>query len=311
MVVAVTGASGIVGSAIVDKLASEKFDVRKVVRPDVDILDMAGLVKAFDGVDAVVHAAGFVSFNPRNKRKLFDINVQGTRNVVNACLANGAKKIVHISSVAALGRHRNSVSINEDTRWVQGMPVSDYAHSKYLSELEVYRGMEEGLQVSLVNPSVVLAAGDGKRSSSQLFGYVWHEQKFYTDFDLNYVDARDVSEIVVRLLRGGHNGEKFIASSGSVPIKKVFQEIAQRFQKRAPSINVPPGLASTVAVLEEFRAALTGAEPTISRQSVLSLREGLIFENAKAKRVLGMEFQSLEKTLDWCCNEYRAVNINK
>jgi dihydroflavonol-4-reductase len=311
MIVAVTGANGVVGSAIVDRLARENYTVKKIVRPETDVLDMVGLVKAIEGVDAVVHSAGFVSFNPRNKRRLFDVNVQGTRNVVNACLTNKIKKLVHISSVAALGRHRNNTSINEETRWIQGMPVSDYAHSKYLSELEVYRGMEEGLEVSVVNPSVVLAAGDGKRSSSQLFGYVWRERKLYSDFILNYVDARDVAEIVVRLLHGNHNGEKFIASGGNIPLKNVLQEIARRFQKRAPSINVPAGLANTAAVLEEFRSAITGSEPTISRQSVRILREGLIFENAKAKRVLGIEFQSLEKTLDWCCEEYRSVNINK
>src|SRR5262249_55110283 len=157
---------------------------------------------------------------------------------------------------------------------------SDYAYSKYLSELEVYRGMEEGLKVSLVNPSVVLAAGDGQRSSSVLFGYVWRERKFFTDFLLNYVDARDVAEIIVRLLEGEYNGEKFIASGGSIPIKKVLEEIARRFQKRAPSIDVPAGLTSTVAVLEELRARTFGAEPTFTRQSVRALRERLIFENS-------------------------------
>jgi nucleoside-diphosphate-sugar epimerase len=302
MIVAVTGASGVVGSVIADRLADEKFEVRRLVRPDTDVLDMAGLIKALDGVDAVVHAAGFVSFNPRNKRRLFDINVQGTQNVVNACLSAGTRKLIHISSVAALGRHRNGSKINEETRWIQGMPTSDYGYSKYLAELEVYRGMEEGLRVSLVNPSVVLAAGDGERSSSALFGYVWQQRKLYIDFTLNYVDARDVAEIVLRLVREDHNGEKFIASAGTISIGAVLREVATRFQKKAPSINVPAGLA---ARLEEFRATIAGVEPKITRQSVRALQEKLIFENEKVRRVLGMEFQPLEKTLDWCCDTYR------
>src|SRR5882757_6200869 len=116
MKVAVTGANGTLGGVIAQTLEREQFTVRRVVRPETDILDMVGLIKAFEDVDAVVHAAGLVSFNPRNKKKLSDINVEGTKNVVNACLATGTKKLVHISSVAALGRHRNNVSINEDSK---------------------------------------------------------------------------------------------------------------------------------------------------------------------------------------------------
>jgi nucleoside-diphosphate-sugar epimerase len=311
MIVAVTGASGVVGSNIVDRLIREQIEVRRIVRPETDILDMVGLTKAFEGVDAVVHAAGFVSFNPRNKRRLLAINVQGTRNVVNACLVNGTKKLIHISSVAALGRDRKNTPVDEESKWLPGLPVSDYAHSKYLSELEVFRGMEEGLNVSVVNPSVVLAAGDGKRSSSFLFGYVWRQGKLYTDFPMNYVDARDVAEMIVRLLHGDHNGERFIASGGVVAAREIFQQVATRFKKRPPSIALPLSFASTFAWLEEVRSFITGSEPMITRQSVRALREQVIFENKKAKKILGMEFQSLEKTLDWCCDSFTAMNKNK
>ncbi|MEJ0033267.1 MAG: NAD-dependent epimerase/dehydratase family protein [Bacteroidota bacterium] len=305
MIVAVTGANGVVGKVIVDTLNDEKITARPVVRPETDILDMAGLIKAFEGVDAVVHAAGLVSFNPRNKKKLLDVNVQGTRNVVNACLANGTKKLVHISSVSALGKHRADSLVNEDSKWTPGLVASDYAQSKYLAELEVFRGMEEGLKVSVVNPSLVLAAGDGQRSSSHLFGYVWRQRRLYTDFTVNYVDARDVSKIVTRLLREDYNGQRFIASAGRATMKELFQKVAERFQKKAPSVLVPKNFASTAAWLEEFRSRLIGSEPMITRQSVRVLREAVTFENSKAKKILGIEFQSLENTLDWCCDLYK------
>lgn len=305
MKVAITGATGVVGSVIAQQLANEKFDVSRVVRPETDILDMVGLMKAFEGVDAVVHAAGLVSFNPRNKKKLEEVNVQGTRNVVNACLANGTKKLVHISSVSALGRHRAGSLVNEESKWIAGLVASDYAQSKYLAELEVFRGMEEGLKVSVVNPSLVLAAGDGQRSSSHLFGYVWRQRNLYADFTVNYVDARDVSNMVTHLLREDHNGQRFIASAGTATMKELFQKVAQRFQKKAPSISVPKNFASTAAWLEEFRSRLIGSEPMITRQSVRVLREAVTFENSKAKKILGIEFQSLENTLDWCCDLYK------
>ncbi|HMJ71367.1 MAG TPA: NAD-dependent epimerase/dehydratase family protein [Cyclobacteriaceae bacterium] len=331
MLVGITGASGVVGSAIVRQLSQQNIKTRSIIRSaktpgllssmkdlteiaEADVLDMAGLIKAVDGVDAVVHAAGFVSFNPRRKNRIFDINVEGTRNVVNACLVHKTNKLVHISSVAALGKQRPGAIINEDSRWISGSATSDYSHSKYLSELEVYRGQEEGLNVSIVNPSVVLAAGDGQRSSSRLLGYVWRQRPFFTNFKLNYVDARDVAEIVTRILKdssGEFNGERFIANAGSVPVKKVFQLIAERLKKRAPGIHIPVGLAKAAARLEEIRTLITGGEPVISRQSVRLLREEVVFENAKAKKILGMEFQTLENTLDWCCDDFRTFNINK
>lgn len=311
MIVAVTGASGLLGSAIVQNLLDKNIHVRRILRPDCDILDMAGLIKVLDGVDAVVHAAGFVSFNPRQKDKIFNINVQGTRNVVNACLVHGTKKLIHISSVAALGKQKPGTIIDEDSRWISGAVTSDYSYSKYLSELEVYRGQEEGLNVSIINPSVVFSAGDGRRSSSHLFGYVWRQRPFYTDFTMNYVDVRDVADMVARLLHADHNGERFIASAGAASVRKIFQLVAERFQKRAPGINISPGLAGAAARFEEFRSAITGGEPLFTRQSVRLLREPVVFGNAKAKKVLGVEFQPLEKTLDWCCNVFRSFNTNK
>jgi nucleoside-diphosphate-sugar epimerase len=327
MLVGVTGASGVVGSTLVRELHQHNIKTRSIIRSaktpgllssmkditeivEADVLDMAGLIASIEGVDAIVHAAGFVSFNPRRKNRIFDINVQGTRNVVNACLVHGTKRLVHISSVAALGKQRPGTIINEDSRWISGAATSDYSHSKYLSELEVYRGQEEGLNVSIVNPSVVLAAGDGQRSSSRLLGYVWRQRPFFTDFKLNYVDARDVAGIVIKLLKGNSNdfnGERFIANAGSISVKKVFQLIAERFKKRAPGIHIPVGLAKAAARLEELRTAITGGEPVISRQSVRLLREEVVFENAKAKEILGMEFQTLESTLDWCCNDFRTL----
>ncbi len=328
MLVAVTGASGLVGSSIVRRLSQSGIATRSIVRSagapgllkefrhsteivESDVLDMAGLISVLTGVDAVVHAAGYVSFNRRNRDKILQINVQGTRNVVNACLQLNTKKLVHISSVAAMGRQRGIATINEDTRWVPGMPASDYAESKYMAELEVYRGMEEGLHVTMVNPSVVLSAADGIRSSSQLFNYVQKQRMFYANVQVNYVDVRDVSEMVMRVLGGDFNGQRFIANGGSEELKNIFQLISKRLDRRAPFIDVPAPLVSLAATFEQWRAELAGTEPMVSKQSVAFLKEKVYFDNARAKKALGMEFQTLEKTLDWCCEEFRTININK
>lgn len=328
MIVAVTGASGLVGSAVVAKLSELGIRSRSLVRSEsatgllntndpntevveADVLDFAGLQKALEGADAVIHAAGYVSFNPRNRQKVHDINVGGTANVVNACLSLRIPKLVHVSSVAALGKQRGVKVLNESAKWVAEGMSSDYADSKYLAELEVYRGMEEGLNVSLVNPSVVLAAGDGQRSSSQLFSYVWKERAFYANFILNYVDVRDVSGIIVKLLSKEFNGERFIANGGNVELGDAFKMIAKRFNKKAPSVAIPGSLVKIAATFEKWRSILGGSEPLVTKQTATFLKERIVFENEKAKKVLGIEFQSLENTLDWCCETFKLTNTNK
>lgn len=335
-IVAVTGGSGLVGSEIVRRLLSSGVAVRCLLRSDknlgllaalshdtasnnahqleivaCDVLDMTGLMKSLEGVDAVIHAAGIVSFNPRLRDKIYEINTEGTRHIVNSCLMLGIRKLVHISSVAALGRPKGATRIDETSRWIAGNPASHYATSKYMGEVEVFRGFEEGLQVSIINPSVVLSAGDGTRSSSQMFNYVARERWFYTDVLLNYVDARDVAEMAVKLTDNGHNGERFIASAGAENLKVVFKKIGERLHKRPPFIEVPKGLVNLAATFESWRAIWAGAEPMVTKESVAFMKEKTVFDGAKAQNVLGMKFQTLEKTLDWCCETLRSVNINK
>lgn len=328
--VAVTGASGLVGIEIVRRLLASGMQVRCVLRSksqvgllasdvhqanveivECDMLDMTGLLTSFEDVDAVIHAAGLVSFNPRLRDRLYEVNSEGTRNVVNACLMLGVRKLVHVSSVAALGRQKGATRVDETSRWNSGNPASHYAISKYLGEVEVFRGYEEGLQVSIINPSVVLSAADGTRSSSQMFNYVQQQRWFYTDVLVNFVDARDVAEMAFRLLADGHNGQRFIASAGAESLKSVFKKIGERLNKRPPFIEVPKGLVSMAATFESWRAMWAGAEPMVTKESVAFMKEKTVFDASKAQNMLGIKFQTLEKTLDWCCESVRSVNINK
>jgi len=231
--IAITGANGLVGSFVAKKLMDEGLPVtaivratsnldllegytEKMTRQEADVRDVPALTASLHGADTVIHTAGLISFNPRQTRKMFDIHVEGTRNVVNTCLALGIPRLIHISSVAALGRVKGVPTLDEESKWVPSVLNSDYAESKYLAELEVYRGMEEGLDVALVNPSVVLAPTDWEKSSSQLFRYAWEEKSFYTEGSLNYVDVRDLAEMVFRIYSSNPRGQKFIASAGAI-----------------------------------------------------------------------------------------------
>jgi nucleoside-diphosphate-sugar epimerase len=273
------------------------------------VLDVTSLHEAFQDVTAVIHAAGFVSFNPRQRKNIYEVNVAGTRNVVDTCLHLGIPQLVHISSVAALGRKSGEL-LTEENKWT-GAPATDYAESKYLAELEVFRGGEEGLSVSLVNPSVILSAAQS-RSSSALFDYVWNEKPFYTKGMLNYVDARDVADAVFTLIRNPQAGEKFILNAGEIPYKDFFERLALAFDKRAPFWPISRRLSYWAGWAEELRARLAHQEPLVTRQSAKMSVQSYRYDAGKANKLLRLSFRTLEESVDWCCADYmRNVKANK
>ena len=324
--IAITGSTGLLGHHLIERFQAENVEMialhrqgkenllpESLPKRQADILDQVSLREAFEGVDTIIHSAAFVSFNPRWRRKLFDVNVIGTKNVVDTCLQLGVKNLIHISSVAALGRSPRHVGgiITEENKW-NADSTTDYAETKYLAELEVYRGAEEGLNVSMVNPSVILSASQSDRSSARLFDYVWNEKKYYTTGSLNYVDARDVAEAVVQLYKKPQHGQKFILSAGTLPFQEFFVKVAQRFNKKPPSIKVSSSLSYWAGLAEEFRAFLINNEPLVTRQSAKMAIQSCQYSSQKSQDTLGIRFQTLEQTLEWCCGHYlRNVNPNK
>lgn len=327
--IAITGASGLLGSFILQKFIEENIPVVGIKREtskvsatlekhplitwrDADIQDSLSMLTALEGVDAVIHTAALVSFDPRDRKKLLETNVDGTKHVVNACLALKIPRLIHVSSVAALGRQKNVSEISEVNTWVESAINSDYAKSKYLSELEVYRGQEEGLSVAMVNPSIILAPDLQLRSSAQIFKYVIEERSFFIDGQINFVDVRDVVEIIYKIFKEKWEGEKFIANGGSVQLQSLLKSIASRLNKKSPSIKINTNLVMAAAWLEEWRCKVTGARAVISRQSVRSSKEKFLYSNAKSISQLGTHYHSLEETLNWCCDQLKAsFTINK
>jgi dihydroflavonol-4-reductase len=331
--VAVTGANGLLGAEIVKRLLSEHISTVALKRKnsntqfanelssgiqwmEADVLDIHSLNDCFKGVSTVIHTAAIVSFNPREEKKMFQVNVEGTKNVVNACLSNGVKNFIHVSSVAALGRQKGNaakanIAIDEDNKWVESPLNSSYAKSKYLAELEVFRGIEEGLKAVMVNPSLILATGNWDKSSSQLFKYIWRENPFYTDGQCNYVDVRDVAQAIFQLLYTDFCGERFIISAGAIKYKQLFDQIAHRLKKKSPSLRITPRLLNLFAILEETRCKLLRTQPLITRESVKSTRENFTFSNQKSIKKLSLQYHSLQTTLDFCCEYYLGAYSTK
>lgn len=319
--IAITGANGLLGSFIVRKLIHEKKtfvalkregsdttllnDVaEKIQWREADVLDPLLLNEALEGCTHVIHAAAIVSFNPHRANEVLEINAHGTRNVVDACLQQNIKRLVHISSVSALGRQKGQTIIQEDNKWIDNPMNSVYANSKYRAELEVFRGQEEGLETVILNPSVILAPADWNRSSAKLFKYTWKQKPFYIDAFLNYVDVRDVASCVYEFLQADHQAQRFILNAGNISFKNFFKKVADHFDVKPPQVKLSKNILAMVAKAETFRCWFTGTEPVITRETAQLAETHFFYDNKKIKKILNFEFQTIDNTLEWCCNYY-------
>jgi dihydroflavonol-4-reductase len=327
--IAVTGGNGLLGSFIVRELikSGQPFvalkrsnsdvsllqDVQdKITWRDADVLDPVSLQEALHEITHVIHAAAMVSFNPRLERAIYNVNVLGTRNIVNACLSNRIKRFLHVSSVAALGRQKDQTLIDEDNKWIESPLNSNYAKSKYLAELEVFRAQEEGLSTLIVNPSVILAPADWHKSSAQLFKYVYDENKFYIDGSLNYVDARDVAAVTCKLLFSTHEEERFILNAGTVSFKEFFENVSRRLNRRAPTIKIGKGFLKILAALEAIRSGVMNTNPLITRETARLSGTSFNYDNKKIRKTLDFKFELIDETLQWCCEHYiKKINHKK
>ncbi|SEJ46820.1 Nucleoside-diphosphate-sugar epimerase [Dyadobacter koreensis] len=321
MKILITGATGLVGSTVARQLLAENHTVFALVRSgsdrsllddiekniqwiEGDILDIKSLEEAMEQVEYVVHTAAVVSFIPKDRKMMYKVNMEGTANVVNVCLKSDIKKLCHVSSIAALGRPDSrkiidgqDMVIDEEQRWEESPENSEYAKSKYLAELEVWRGIEEGLNAVIVNPTLILGEGDWSKSSTQIFRYVYQEKPFYTEGIANYVDVQDVAKAVVQLLSSDITGERFLLNAGSISYQSLFNSIADSMGKKRPSFKVGPGLAGVIWRVEAIRTWLMGTKPLITKETAQSSARRFRYNNGKIKKAIGFEFQPIEKTI--------------
>lgn len=210
----------------------EVFDVGQTHWHEASLEDGASLEDAVRGCSRVIHCAAWVSFLRRDAAEMYRVNRGGTELLVNAMLHEGVPELVHISSVAALGRSPGGET-NEDSAFEEDPGVSHYARSKFGAELEAWRGQEEGLRVIVLNPGVILGSGDFRRSSAALFDRVYRGLPFYPLGGNGYIAAQDVARAARLLPETGAWGERFILVSEHRPHRWVLTQIAQ-------SLNVPP-----------------------------------------------------------------------
>jgi dihydroflavonol-4-reductase len=264
-----------------------------------ELSNTESLLEILGGIDLVIHSAGLVSFAAGDKEKLYEVNTIGTANLVNAMLATGVKKLVHVSSVAAIGRSPELSVIDEEFKWVESPWNTEYAVSKYWAELEVWRGEQEGLELIVVNPSVLLGKVSYGRSSTAIYSYVLEGGNFFPKGDLNYLDVRDAAKITRALVENQAWGERFILNKESISYQEFFSEIATVFGKKGPKFPLSDALISVASFTLSLLRLFGLSKSPLNRQTAMLSQQKIRFDNTKINRLLNFSYFSLRESLEW------------
>lgn len=322
----VTGGAGLLGNelikqlldagkevrAIYNKTPLQNFNSSNLQQVNCDILDVIGLEKAMQGIKEVYHCAGMVTFNPKHRQQMFKVNVEGTANVVNIALDAGVKKLVHVSSVAAMGRIREDKPIDETMNWSEETSNSKYGQSKYLAEMQVWRGISEGLDAVIVNPVIILGAGDWESGSTQLFKSVYDEFPWYASGTSGFVDVRDVAIAMQQLMNSNITAHRFIISAQNKSYADVFTLMANAFGKRPPYKKATSTLAAIVWRLQAIKSFFTGKAPLVTKETSKTALTKASFDNSKLLRYLPQfTYRSIETCIkDTCFSLQHKLNSN-
>ena len=320
----VTGGTGLVGAHLLLNLAENESVIRAIYREansiektkslfqlyqkehlfskidwvQADITDVPSLETAFQNIDYAYHCAGYISFDPNDEEKLRKINIEGTANIVNFCLAYNIKKLCHVSSIAAFGNVTSSkILIDEETEWNPEVYHSDYAISKYGAEMEVWRAQQEGLQVVIVNPGVILGSTIWKQGSGAIFTKVKNGLKFYTLGETGYVGVKDVASVMVRLMKSEIAGERFCLVSESVSYQKIIKTIAKSINKTEPNFYAKPWMTSVLYRIDWFSNTFFRTKRKLSKHAATTIHTLDKYNNYKIKNALNFKFQSIDNVI--------------
>ncbi len=322
----VTGATGLVGSYLCRQLIADGKQVRAIRRKSSaltvlgdaadkiewvygDVTDVSSLEYAMPGVEQIYHCAAYVGYAPKDREMVFKINVEGTANVVNLAIDFGVKKLLHVSSIAALGKDVKKGVITESTEYQDSKYNSIYGQSKFLAEQEAWRGMAEGLDVVVVNPSLILGAGRWNTSSLQVFSKLDEGVSFYSKGSSGYVDVRDLVDIMISLMMSDINGERYIVNAENWDYKTMFGNISQKLGKKPPHIALSGWLANLAVAGDWLKSKITGGQHNITKELILLMQNTYEYDNSKVKKALDFEFRPVEKSVEEICKLYLDSKI--
>ncbi len=318
----ITGGSGLLGSYLVRWFKQKGYShITSTYQHSIDTVpkdildgvhweklilpDKEAALDIVAGHDWVIHAAGHVSYQPKDKYMLIDINQTGTQHIVNACLAHQVEHFVYISSIGALGKENDHVTLNESSPWLQNEFSTSYGLSKYLGEVEAWRGAAEGLNVSVVVPSVILGAGNWTRSSLQIIEEIAKKSPWYPGGQTGYVDVRDITLFISMLLERSVIGERWIVSGANLTYGVLYEKIAGHLGLKRKFRVAPKWLAKIILKTRNLIKA-----GTLGGELLNHVYGTFTYDASKSLKMEGFSYRDIDETLKEVAENYMRTSMD-
>jgi dihydroflavonol-4-reductase len=329
----VTGGTGLVGAHLLYQLSLEEMPViaihRKTSNLDTvkrifsyysdnyealfnkiswkiaDINDLSALQDIFTNITHVYHCAALISFNRKDDEQLRKVNIEGTANLINISIDHTIKKFCFVSSIGAIGKYNSQEFVIEENEWNTEDNNNGYAISKFGAENEVWRGSQEGLDVVIVNPGVILGAGLWHSGSGKIFSSVYKGFKYYTEGITGYVAVQDVVKIMIQLMQSTIKNERYILVAENRSFKAIVFAIADAFNVKKPSIKVTAflrGLAWRFVAVASFIGIQSAL---VTKESIRGSHRKTLYSNKKISTALSFKFEPIVKTIEKVCRAYK------
>lgn len=324
----VTGATGHIGNVLVRKLYKKGYEVVVfVLRNDNidmfkelnieykygDVNDIESLEKAFLGADVVFHLAGIIEIGNGNKAKMYKVNVEGTKNVVDVCKKVGVKKLVYTSSVHAIKEKPKGEVIEETNEFLSKFVKGTYAKTKAEATKYVLDAQDEKLDVIITHPSGVIGPYEYKRSNlgQLIIDCYYKKMKAYLDGGYNFVDVRDVAEGLILALENGKPGQCYILAGHYVSIKELMKYVEEITHVPAPKFKIARWFAYATGFLSEIYYKIMKQKPLFTSYSVYTTGTNSNFSIQKAQKELGYNPRPIKETMEDTINWLKEEGIIK
>ncbi len=327
----VTGGTGLVGSHLLVELSKNEAMVKAICRPNsdfnrvekvfsyyfddyplyyqkiewiiADLNNLPALEVAFEGVTHVYHCAALISFNPRDYDKMYKVNCEGTANIINVSIAKNIKKLCYLSSIAAIGKDTKYRSINEESEW-NHKDANVYALTKYAAELEVWRGSQEGLAISILNPGIILGPAFWNTGSGTIFKNAAKGRNYFPPGSTGFVGVYDVVQLMLLSMNSSSNSERFIVIAKNISYKEILTKICQEMGIKKPNIELKSWQLEMLWRLDWLKDLFFRNGRIITKNTVQSLHEKKEYDNKKIINAFDYTFESIDKTIKFCVEKF-------
>ena len=335
----VTGGTGLVGSHLLFHLIKNGESVRAIYRTKnkfetvkrifqyyttdsetlfnkiewihADITDVPALELAFINIDYVYHCAANLSFNKVDYQLSKETNVTGTSNIVNLSLTNSVKKLCHVSSIATLGENMNA-PITEDTHWnPEKNKHNIYAITKYNAELEIWRGIQEGLTAVIVNPGLIIGPGYWEESTGEIFTKVDEGFHYFTTGSVGVISVNDVVKTMIYLQESSLKNEQYILVSENTTYQKFIQHISDALDKKRKLKNVKQWQLSLYYQFEKIKFLFLKGHSSLNKVNINSAFKNLCYESSKINNCINFEFTAIKPSIQKTAKLYQLDKNKK